>query len=316
MSTLTTVARNSNSPDTSVGSGAVLGEARWRVCPSLEGTPFASDDVVMTGWSTPCADQYQEFISKGAHGHHTLTWLRRRSSGTFYCGTQAICRGEASPSTMTLVGPDRDCRIIIRDACSVFRLYIPQSLLTDCRASLERRWDGGAVELTDARLLRDPVVDTLVRALASMDLMSSHYASLYVNSISMAIAARLITIDSKSSVPNWRQAKGVLSSRRLDLVKEYIASRIGDAIQLSELAAVADLSRMHFSAQFRAATGLTPHKYVQLQRISRAQDLLLGPGASIVDVAMTVGFQTQAHFTVVFKRILGDTPDKWRKNML
>jgi AraC-like DNA-binding protein len=33
---------------------------------------------------------------------------------------------------------------------------------------------------------------------------------------------------------------------------------------------------------------------------------------SLVDIALTVGFQTQAHFTTVFKRFAGDTPYQWR----
>jgi len=308
-------ARHCNASSNSVDSASVLGETCWRVLPNREGTPFAADDVAMTCWSMPRSDREQEFISSTTDDHHTLTWLRRSAAGTFFCGPQAVLRGDAPPATISLVGPDRDCRVIIQDAWSVFRLYIPQSLLVDCRISLTPHWAGGTLELADTRLFRDSCLDKLVLALASMDHMPSDHASLYVNSISMAIAARLIALDTRSPVPNWRQSKGVLIGWRLNRVKEYIASRIGDVIQLAELAAVAGLSRMHFSAQFQAATGLTPHKYVQLQRIKRAQDLLLRPGASIVDVAMTVGFQTQAHFTVVFKSVVGDTPDRWRKNM-
>jgi AraC-like DNA-binding protein len=32
----------------------------------------------------------------------------------------------------------------------------------------------------------------------------------------------------------------------------------------------------------------------------------------IVEIALTVGFQTQAHFTTVFKRFIGCTPCRWR----
>jgi AraC family transcriptional regulator len=35
-----------------------------------------------------------------------------------------------------------------------------------------------------------------------------------------------------------------------------------------------------------------------------------------VDIALTVGFQTQAHFTTVFKRFVGDTPYQWRSAYL
>jgi AraC family transcriptional regulator len=33
---------------------------------------------------------------------------------------------------------------------------------------------------------------------------------------------------------------------------------------------------------------------------------------TIVAIAVAVGFQTQAHFTTVFKRFAGSTPHRWR----
>ena len=62
---------------------------------------------------------------------------------------------------------------------------------------------------------------------------------------------------------------------------------------------------MHFAAQFRSATGLRPHEFLLRRRIDHAQRLLAEPGTRLVDVALSVGFQTQAHFTTVFKRFVG-----------
>jgi AraC-like DNA-binding protein len=48
------------------------------------------------------------------------------------------------------------------------------------------------------------------------------------------------------------------------------------------------------------------------QRIERAKELLKQADVSLVNVALTVGSQTQAHFTTAFKRFAGDTPYQWR----
>jgi AraC-like DNA-binding protein len=72
---------------------------------------------------------------------------------------------------------------------------------------------------------------------------------------------------------------------------------------------------MHFAAQFRVATGLRPHEFVLRRRISRAQERLVTSRLRLVDVALGVGFQTQAHFTTVFKRVVGQTPDRWRRTV-
>jgi AraC-like DNA-binding protein len=69
---------------------------------------------------------------------------------------------------------------------------------------------------------------------------------------------------------------------------------------------------MHFASQFRAATNLRPHEFVLRRRVQRAEELLQNTSTPIVEVALMVGFQTQAHFTTTFKRFVGSTPNRWR----
>jgi hypothetical protein len=68
------------------------------------------------------------------------------------------------------------------------------------------------------------------------------------------------------------------------------------------MASEVGLTRMHFAAQFKAATDLRPHEYLLRPRIERAQEMLVGTDMSLVDVALAVGFQTQSHFTTIFRR--------------
>jgi transcriptional regulator GlxA family with amidase domain len=49
-------------------------------------------------------------------------------------------------------------------------------------------------------------------------------------------------------------------------------------VSLADVASSAGLTRMHFAAQFRAATGLRPHEYLLRRRIERAQEMILGTG--------------------------------------
>jgi AraC-like DNA-binding protein len=107
-----------------------------------------------------------------------------------------------------------------------------------------------------------------------------------------------------------------LQKWRLNRVLQYIDENLAAKVTLQHLAAVAGLSRMHFAAQFRAAVGARPHEYLLKRRIERAQELLRQADVSLVDIALTVGFQTQAHFTTVFKRFSGDTPYQWRSAWL
>jgi AraC-like DNA-binding protein len=103
-----------------------------------------------------------------------------------------------------------------------------------------------------------------------------------------------------------------LTKWRLKRVLGYIDEHICERITLAALAQVAGLSRMYFAAQFRAATGCRPHECVLRKRIERAQQLLAGTGEPLASIALAVGFQSQAHFSTVFKRFAGLSPHQWR----
>jgi AraC-like DNA-binding protein len=98
----------------------------------------------------------------------------------------------------------------------------------------------------------------------------------------------------------------------MNRVIEYIDAHLSESIGLADIAASAGLTRMHFAAQFRRATGLRPHEYLLRRRIEHAQQLLLSSKHNVFDVALSCGFRSQAHFTTVFKRFVGETPYCWR----
>ena len=115
--------------------------------------------------------------------------------------------------------------------------------------------------------------------------------------------ARLERPHSKvNALPKWR----------LKRVQEYVKANFERCISLSDLAQVAGLSRMHFAAQFRTATGYRPREYLLHQCIEHAKSLLSHGEAPLAEIALAVGFCTQAHFSTVFKRITGETPARWR----
>ena len=108
----------------------------------------------------------------------------------------------------------------------------------------------------------------------------------------------------------------MLTDARPNLCRPFQERRFADhfdrCISLSELANVAGLSRMHFAAQFRAATGYRPREYLLNHRIEHAKTLLATTGRPLAEIALAVGFSTQAHFSTVFKRISGQSPARWR----
>jgi AraC family transcriptional regulator len=139
-------------------------------------------------------------------------------------------------------------------------------------------------------------------------------ASFCAEALPVAIGARLMGLrsETRTDAEAKRRQVRALQKWRLKRVVEYIDNHLSAKITLSDLAAVAELSRMHFASQFRVATSLRPHEFLRQQRIKRAKALLQSTTMPIVEIALTVGFQTQAHFTTVFKRSVGYTPQRWR----
>jgi AraC family transcriptional regulator len=103
-----------------------------------------------------------------------------------------------------------------------------------------------------------------------------------------------------------------LPATKLDQVVSFIEDRLGDGLKLHELAAAVRLSQFHFARKFRLSMGQSPHAYLTLRRMERARRLLRETEMPLAQVAREVGYQTQAHFTGVFRRYVGLTPRTFR----
>jgi AraC family transcriptional regulator len=157
--------------------------------------------------------------------------------------------------------------------------------------------------LNDLILLRYPFAEQLAKALTEYsNTPDEKFARCIGQTLAMHLARLEFPRTRVNALPKWR----------LRRVEEYVQANFDSGISLSDLAMVAGLSRMHFAAQFRAATGYRPREYLLNQRIEHAKSLLLNTETPLVQVALTVGFSSQAHFSTVFKRITSETPARWR----
>jgi RpiB/LacA/LacB family sugar-phosphate isomerase len=106
---------------------------------------------------------------------------------------------------------------------------------------------------------------------------------------------------------------GGLPPRRLQRVFTHIRENVARDLSVTELAQVVGMSQYYFSKLFKMSTGITPHQYVMRQRVERAQELLRETRTALAEIATQVGFETQSHFTSVFRRLVGATPKHYRE---
>jgi RpiB/LacA/LacB family sugar-phosphate isomerase len=101
---------------------------------------------------------------------------------------------------------------------------------------------------------------------------------------------------------------------RLARVVERIRRNLDKPLEVGELSGLAEMSQSHFSKLFKHSTDLTPHQFILRERINRSKELLRQGKTKIVDIALEVGFQSQAHFTTVFGSLVGMTPRQFQRS--
>ena len=135
---------------------------------------------------------------------------------------------------------------------------------------------------------------------------------LALESLANLLAVHLVRNASARDPINHRTDRA-LAQDKLRTVIGYIRERLDVNLTLEQMAASVHLSVYHFARQFKAATGIPPHQYVVFRRIERAQSLLqLNQDLSLSEVATSIGFSDQSHFSRHFKRVLGVTPSQFR----
>jgi AraC family transcriptional regulator len=102
--------------------------------------------------------------------------------------------------------------------------------------------------------------------------------------------------------------KGKLSSGQLKQVIDYTRDRIHSTLTLTQLASCVHLSAFHFSRLFRQTIGISPYRFVLQMKIEFAQKLIKDNYGSLSDVAYSLNFTDQAHFSNAFKKVTGVCP--------
>ena len=79
------------------------------------------------------------------------------------------------------------------------------------------------------------------------------------------------------------------------------------------LAEAAGMSRSAFAARFKELLGQTPLEYVTEWRMQKAMQLLEQRDKKLIDIAPSVGYESDAAFSKAFKRVVGTNPGEYLK---
>lgn len=93
---------------------------------------------------------------------------------------------------------------------------------------------------------------------------------------------------------------------------EYIKTHY-DNVGVAELSQMLHISERMFRKIFSAETGSSPNAYIQKVRLGKAKELLKNPSLSVGEISDMLGYSSQFHFCIAFKKAFGLSPSAYRK---
>jgi two-component system response regulator YesN len=112
------------------------------------------------------------------------------------------------------------------------------------------------------------------------------------------------------------QAKTVSEEEEISQIKkaqEYIAANLDKNISRTEIAEQVYLNSDYLSRLFKREVGLPLKDYMISEKIKLAKKLLVTTNLSVGIIASKVGYSNFSHFTLIFKKVEGVTPNEYRQ---
>jgi len=185
--------------------------------------------------------------------------------------------------------------------------YIPDEFVASCIAAEGERADGryfANPHVTDRRM-------AAAFAQLSNSLLATPAESLRAETTIRDFVGLMLARHGERPALPAVQTSAAAASARMAQVRDYIRTSFQHDITVSDLAAVAGMSRTHLTRAFSAAYHTPPHVYLNAVRVARACTLIRR-GMPLAAVALECGFADQSHLTRRFKGCVGVTPSGWR----
>lgn len=150
---------------------------------------------------------------------------------------------------------------------------------------------------------------------AGQEAESLELAERTLNTVGAVLAAQARAMGREPRV-GARGRAGVSDARQHEIVegiKAYVNAHYARNLSLEDVAAEVGVSVFHACRVFRKRTGHTIHAYLTDLRVRRSMIAVCGPRTSLTRVALEHGFSSHAHYSDVFRRLVGLTPSAWRQ---
>ena len=186
-------------------------------------------------------------------------------------------------------------------------LYIKPMWFLENSSSAEYALKFGRADLK----LNDEVKTHLNRLTCSL---LEHESEAFFDSLLFALTKACFDLSWSGTELDYRgQIYDRFSDYRVRRSLRLIQEKMGEEMEMEDLARQVGLSRPHFFKLFKQYTGVTPNVYMNTLRSERAIEELLNSDKTVTDIAFDLGFSSQASFTRFFSSNVGIAPSEYRR---
>lgn len=200
------------------------------------------------------------------------------------------------------------------DRCTV--LAFATSQIEDCLLHLDPQ-----VLSSGTRLFRSthtptsPALDLLHRQL--LRIARSTAESLAVQEIAINLLAGLINASIDTPISAHQISRRTATAQRhndlIMAVREELARRLGEKLDLRDIASAVHVSPFHLCRVFRSRTGISLSSYHRRLRLRTALQRILDGEDDLTQLAIDMGFSHHSHFTSAFSSEFGIPPSTNRE---
>lgn len=114
-----------------------------------------------------------------------------------------------------------------------------------------------------------------------------------------------------------RQSTNTLAIDHPEVVHalRFIRENAFEGIKIDDVLAAVPVSRRSLETHFKRILGRTIHQEILRTRIEKAKQLLLETDWAMPEVSVHCGFHYASHFSALFKRLTGLTPQEYRRRL-
>lgn len=261
-------------------------------------------DWVMSGEQT---------LRYGALPHHTIAvCLRPCLMHHLSVDGQLQRSGPVLPNRFRIAQAKRSVEAQFKsEQFQALHIYFSQGLLAHLFS--ERASEMAAIEFIDPQFdVEDPVIGLLAANAASHMFAASYLDLVYAEHCAILAVCRAVLKYSNAPAIILREGPSKKSLADMKPVINFMRDAELSKVNLTELAAVANMSPFHFIRSFKRVTGKSPILYLRDLRLDKAKDLIENTSLPIAIIADRIGFSSVSHFSTAFRKSFGVSPREAR----